>query len=96
MASFPHRGRRALMRHIDGYAAYCKDRNIEPFLCFYFHPWEMYPMPEGEIHYGECSVRPDPFIVKNCGAYAVEQLDHLIKMLHERGAQFFQARQVAC
>jgi hypothetical protein len=91
---FRTEGAGALMRHIDGYAGYCKDRGVEPFLCFYFHPWEMYPMPEGEIHYGECAVRPDPFITKNCGAYAVEQLDHLIKMLLDRGAQFFQARQI--
>jgi hypothetical protein len=40
-------------------------------------------------------VRPDPFIVKNCGPYAVEQMDSLIEMLHDRGAQFFQARQIA-
>jgi len=87
-------GAGVLMRHIEGYTGYCKARNVEPFLCFYFHPWEMYPMPEGEIHYGECSVRPDPFIVKNCGTYAVEQLDRLIETLRDRGAQFFQARQI--
>ena len=88
-------GAEALMRHTDGYAAYCKGRSVEPFLCFYFHPWELHPMPQGEIHYGEGSVRPDPFIVKNCGPYAVEQMDRLIEMLHDRGAQFFQARQIA-
>jgi len=88
-------GAEALIRHTDGYAAYCQEREVEPFLCFYFHPWELHPMPQGEIHYGEGSVRPDPFIVKNCGPYAVEQMDRIIKMLHDRGAQFFQARQIA-
>jgi peptidoglycan-N-acetylglucosamine deacetylase len=91
---FRTEGAEALMRHIDGYTGFCNDRNVEPFLCFYFHPWEMYPMPEGEIHYGECAVRPDPFIVKNCGEYAVEQLSLLVKMLGDRGAKFLQARQV--
>ena len=85
----------ALMKHIDGYIAYCNRRNVEPFLCFYFHPWEFHPMPQGEIHYGEGSVRPDPFIVKNCGPYAAEQLDRLLAKLLEQGAEFFQARQVA-
>lgn len=92
---FRTEGAEALMRHIDGYAAYCQERSVTPFLCFYFHPWEMYPMPEGEIHYGECAVKPDAFITKNCGAPAVEQLDRLIVMLHDRGARFFQARQIA-
>jgi peptidoglycan/xylan/chitin deacetylase (PgdA/CDA1 family) len=84
----------ALMKHIDGYVGYCKDRRVEPFLCFYFHPWEFHPMPEGEIHYGEGFVRPDPFIVKNCGDYAAEQFGHLLDMLHDRGAEFFEARQI--
>ena len=83
----------ALLRHIDGFAGYCQTRGVEPFLCFYFHPWEFHPMPEGEIHYGEGAVHPDPFIVKNCGPYAAEQLDVLIKTLLDRGAEFIQAQQ---
>ena len=88
-------GAEALMCHIEGYIGYCRDRNVDAFLCFYFHPWEFHPMPQGEIHYGEGFVRPDPFIVKDCGASAVEQLDRLLSMLRERGARFFQARQIA-
>ena len=84
----------ALMRHVDGFIGYCEDKGVDPFLCFYFHPWEFHPMPEGEIHYGEGSVRPDPFIVKNCGPYAAEQLDALIGTLFERGAVFLQAQQI--
>ena len=52
-------------------------------------------MPQGEIHYGEGAVHPDPFIVKNCGPYAAEQLDVLIGTLLERGARFLQAQQAA-
>jgi hypothetical protein len=62
---FRTEGSEALMRHIDGHAAYCIERSVEPFLYFYFHPWELHPMPESEIHYGEGFVRPDFFIVKN-------------------------------
>ena len=85
----------ALVRHVDGFIGYCEERGVAPFLCFYFHPWEFHPMPEGEIHYGEGSVRPDAFILKNCGLYAAEQLDALINMLGERGAVFVKAQQVA-
>ena len=85
----------ALLRHIDGFMGYCAAAGVPPFLCFYFHPWEFFDMPQGDIHFGEGSVRPDPFIVKNCGAYAAEQLECLIAMLKARGAIFKQARQVA-
>ena len=89
------KGADALLRHIDGFIGYCEARDVEPFLCFYFHPWEFHPMPEGEIHYGEGSVRPDPFITKNCGPQAVEQLDIVITRLREREAGFLQAQQIA-
>lgn len=92
---FRTEGAEALMRHIDGYTSYCEKRGIEPFLCFYFHPWEFHPMPQGDIFSGEGSVRPDPFIVKNCGPHAVEQFDRVLSMLRDRGAKFFQARQIA-
>jgi hypothetical protein len=88
-------GADALLRHIDGYASYCEGKGIEPFLCFYFHPWEFHPMLEGDIQFGEGCVRPDPFIIKNCGPYAAEQLDALIRSLRARGAEFIQARQAA-
>lgn len=92
---FRTEGAPALLRHIDGYSRYCESHGVEPFLCFYFHPWEFHPMPEGEIHYGEGGVHPDPFIVKNCGLYAALQLEILIKALLDRGAEFIQARQAA-
>jgi len=34
------------------------------------------------------------FVVKNCGAYAAEQFDLLLKKLLERDADFFQAKQI--
>jgi hypothetical protein len=85
----------ALMRHLDGYAGYCAERGVAPFLGFYFHPWEFHAMPQGEIHYGEGAVRPDPFLVQNCGAYACDQFDRLLSLLGERGATFRQAQQLA-
>ncbi len=88
-------GAHAMMHHIDGYIGYARARGVTPFLCFYFHPWEFHPMPQGEIRYSEGSVRADPFITKNCGAYAAEQLELLIRKLAEKGAVFLQAQQAA-
>lgn len=88
-------GADAMLRHVDGYIAYARAHGVTPFLCFYFHPWEFHPMPQGEIRSSEGSITPDPFITKNCGAYAAEQLDLVIRKLKDRGATFLQARQAA-
>ena len=92
---FRTEGAEALLTHIDSYLSYCTERGVQPFLCFYFHPWEFHPMPQGPLHYGEATVIPDPFIVKNCGQYAAEQLEILLRKLIERGAEFMQAREAA-
>jgi len=83
-----------LMEHVKAYIGYCEKKNIEPFLCFYFHPWEFWKMPEGLIYSGEGAVLPDPFIIKNCGEYAAEQFDIMITMLKELGTEFYQAKQI--
>lgn len=92
---FRTEGAPALLAHIDGFAGYCRQRGVDPFLCFYFHPWEFHPMPQGEVRFGEGGVTPDPFITKNTGPYAAQQLDLLITELAARGALFLQARQAA-
>ncbi|MHC4871622.1 MAG: polysaccharide deacetylase family protein [Planctomycetota bacterium] len=84
-----------VLEHIDGYTSYCAEKNQEPYLVFYFHPWEFAKMPEGLIHFGEGAVQPDPFIIKNCGKYAEKQFDILISELKERGAEFYQAKSLA-
>lgn len=85
----------ALLGHIDGFIRYCAGKSVDPFLCFYFHPWEFWPMPEGLIRYGEGAVQPEPFIVRNCGDYALEQLERLLDRLGARNATFQTALQVA-
>ncbi len=85
----------AVMKHIDGYCKYCEGRGVEPFLCFYAHPWEFAKMPEGLIYSGEGAVLPDPFIIKNCGEYSTEQFDRLIGMLKAAGSEFKQACEVS-
>lgn len=78
----------AVMEHIRGYIKFCEGKKVDPFLCFYMHPWEFWPMPQGLIHSGEGAVLPDPFIVKNCGPYAAEQFDVLIQKLKDLGSVF--------
>ncbi|MFA6175106.1 MAG: polysaccharide deacetylase family protein [Phycisphaerae bacterium] len=81
----------ALMANIDNMLKMYQKKNLPAVFCFYFHPWEFYKMPEGLVHFGEGSVLPDPFIVKNCGKYALEQLDILIGLLKDKNAVFKRA-----
>lgn len=84
----------SLMRHIDAFIGYVNERGQPVVLCFYFHPWEFIDIPESYT-YGEGTVVPHPFIIKNCGQYAVEQLGRLLDSLAERGARFTTARDLA-
>jgi len=88
-------GAEALFGHIEGFIKYVSARHDQACLCFYFHPWEFWDMPQGPIHYGEGSVLPDPFILKNCGDYALQQFDRLIEMLSDTEAEFLTAAELA-
>ena len=85
----------ALMVHINGFLDYVARSADEACLCFYFHPWEFWPMPQGEIAFGEGAVRPDPFIVKNTGDVALRELGRLIDRLKTMGAEFLTAAEIA-
>ncbi|MEX2335771.1 MAG: polysaccharide deacetylase family protein [Fulvivirga sp.] len=84
-----------LMEKVIGFINYVQSRGERPVLCFYFHPWEFHPMPQGDIDFGECSVKPLSFIVENCGSKAVEQLEQLCTKLKEYGCQFVTAKSLA-
>ncbi|OHB56432.1 MAG: hypothetical protein A2Y12_06260 [Planctomycetes bacterium GWF2_42_9] len=84
----------ALMVNINNMLEMYKKKNLPAIFCFYLHPWEFYEMPEGLIHFGEGAVKPDPFIVKNCGKYAQEQLNLLIQLLKNTGAIFKRAIEI--
>ena len=85
----------ALVEKADRFIAYVAARNEHPVLCFYLHPWEFYPMPQGALDFGECSVKTLPFIVKNCGPKAVKELDRVLTLLRERGGRFLTAKALA-
>lgn len=84
-----------LMQKADGFIEYVRGQGERPVVCFYLHPWEFHPMPQGALDFGESSVRPLPFIVKNCGPKAVKQLDRVCTMFKDRGARFVTAKQLA-
>jgi hypothetical protein len=84
----------ALLVHVDNYLAYVREKNVPPVLCFYFHPWEFVPIAES-MYLGEGTVIPDPFLIKNCGPYALEQFGLLVEGLQERGAEFTTCREMA-
>ena len=88
---FRTEGAEALMRHVDDMIGFYERKAPPAVFCFYMHPWEFHEMPQGLIHYGEGSVLPDPFLVKNCGEVALRELDRLLEMLEDRGASFVTA-----
>lgn len=86
----------ALLVRIDRFLKYLEESGTKrKVLSFYFHPWEFHPMPQGEISFGEAGIRPDPFIVKNCGDHALAQLDRLISGLKKRNGRFKSAVEIA-
>jgi peptidoglycan-N-acetylglucosamine deacetylase len=84
-----------LIKKVDSFIKYVNTHTKRPIVCFYLHPWEFFPMPQGAIDFGEASVKPLPFIVKNCGPEAVRQLDKLCSLLKERGGRFITAKNLA-
>lgn len=83
-----------LLKHVDNFIAYVRYRHLPVVLCFYFHPWEFIKMPK-KFSYGEGTVIPDRFLIKNCGKYALEQLEVVIDGLLERGTKFLTAKELA-
>ncbi len=85
----------ALIEKTNNFIDYVNRNNERPVLCFYFHPWEFYEMPQGAIDFGECSVTPLHFIVQNCGEKAIREFDRLCAILIAQGARFITASQLA-
>ncbi len=89
-------GAKKLIKHIENFISFVNKKNLPVVvLCFYFHPWEFVKMPRGPIHYGEGSVIPDDFLVKNCGGYALKEFSKMIDYLKSQGAVFITAKTLA-
>jgi len=93
---FRTEGAEKLMIHVRSHVKYVGDKALPAVLCFYFHPWEFVEMPKGPIRVSpEGSVLPDEYLIKNCGGYALTQLEKLIDCLKSMGAVFMEARELA-
>lgn len=84
-----------LMKKANSFIQYVEAHGKRPVVCFYLHPWEFHPMPKGMLDFGESSVKPLPFIVKNSGPKAVKQLDRVCALLKQRGGRFITAKDLA-
>ncbi len=88
----------AFIPHIESFKSYVENNDQSQtliVLCFYFHPWKFWEMPEGVIHFGEGRILPDPFLVKGCGEYCLNQVELLIDWLKYSNAVFLTAGQCA-
>lgn len=83
-----------LARHIDNFIKFVALRNIDPVICFYFHPWEFISM-EKSFNFGESTVIPNQFITKNCGEVAYQALAELIDYLKSINGEFIRAQDLS-
>lgn len=89
---FRTEGAEFLLKKVDGFVEYVRSHGVEtPTLCFYIHPWEFAPMPQGPIDLGEAEVLPKHFIVQNCGDVALSEMDKLLTGLTARNAAYHTA-----
>ena len=91
---FRTKGSDKLMVHINNFLGLVHGKGLPAVLCFYFHPWEFVKMKD-IFHFGEATVIPDKFITKNCGEYALGELEKLIERLKELNAKFYSAKNLA-
>jgi len=96
---FRTNGHQALMKMVKNFVGFVENLKGEesqvPVLCFYFHPWEFISLPK-KFHYGEGTVVPDYFLIKNCGPKAVQELERFLKNLKQvYKAEFLTAAQLA-
>jgi peptidoglycan/xylan/chitin deacetylase (PgdA/CDA1 family) len=59
--------------------------------CLYLHPWEFVPMP-AVIDGDEARIEFKPWLAKNCGQPALDELDAFIRDMRQDGAEFHTLR----
>jgi len=84
---FRTKGAEALLGKIDSFLSFCEERGERKCICLYIHPWEFWPMAK-QFNFGEATVIPDEFIIKNCGEQALIELGRLIDGMKQRGLVF--------
>ena len=93
---FRTRGAKVLLKHVMNFVRYVTEKGFPAVLCFYFHPWEFIKIPEKPLRVSpEGRVLPDRYLIKNCGNYALKQLEKMIRELLSIGAKFMTAKELA-
>lgn len=91
---FRTEGAEFVFNKIQGFSEFTKQKGLDAVICLYIHPWEFIPCKKS-YYFGEATVIPDEFIIKNTGEKALTELEKLINMLKEIGAQFMTAQEIA-
>ena len=83
-----------LMEKIRSYHRFAQQKGVPTVICLYIHPWEFIAL-EKSYNFGECTVIPDEFIVKNCGEAALRELADLIDFMKEEKTDFLTCAELA-
>lgn len=84
-----------VLKKAERFLQFTKAYGEKRVIAFYLHPWEFIPC-KTSYYFGEATVIPDEFIVKNTGGTAVRELKELISGLQKMGAGFKTAKEIAC
>ena len=91
---FRTKGAKFVADKVAKYLEFAKGKGIDhPVIAFYIHPWEFMECAPS-YHFGESTVMPDEFIIRNTGDVAIKELRDLIDMLKEMGGEFKSAGQI--
>lgn len=84
---FRTKGADFVIEKVKGFAKFIEEKKQSAVICFYIHPWEFIPCKKS-YYFGEATVMPDEFIIKNTGGVAISELKKLIEGLKKSGAEF--------
>ncbi|MDD4002585.1 MAG: polysaccharide deacetylase family protein [Clostridia bacterium] len=90
---FRTEGAEFVLKKIEGFVNFLKQKDLPAVVCLYIHPWEFIPCKKS-YYFGEATVIPDEFIIKNTGDKAITELKKLIKGLKAIGAEFNTAKDI--
>lgn len=91
---FRTKGADFMLDKIKGFVNFVRQKDLPAVVCLYIHPWEFIPCKKS-YYFGEATVIPDEFIIKNTGDKAITELKKLIKGLKAIGAEFNTAKEIA-
>jgi len=83
-----------VLEKVKGFLDFAKGYGEKRVIAFYLHPWEFIECKKS-YNFGEATVIPDEFIIKNTGGKALSELKTLIDGLKSLGGEFKTAKEIA-